>query len=44
MEEIAGYGVMRTPALVIDGRLVSQGRILGSAEIAALMATAGAKS
>ena len=42
MQEIAGYGVMRTPALVIDGRVVSQGRILGAAEIAALMTAAGA--
>jgi len=42
MQEIASYGVMRTPALVIDGRVVSQGRILGAGEIAALLTAAGA--
>jgi small redox-active disulfide protein 2 len=42
IEEIVGYGVMRTPALVIDGRVVSSGKIPSAAEIAALMAAAGA--
>jgi small redox-active disulfide protein 2 len=42
MQDIASYGVMRTPALVIDGRVVSQGRILSAAEIAALMTPPGA--
>ena len=42
MQEIASYGVMRTPALVIDGRVVSQGKILGAGEIAALLTAAGA--
>ena len=42
IEEIVGYGVMRTPALVIDGRVVSSGKIPSAAEIAALMTTTGA--
>ncbi|MEM3422769.1 MAG: thioredoxin family protein [Candidatus Bilamarchaeaceae archaeon] len=32
-EDIVSYGVMSTPALVIDGRIVSQGRIPSSDEI-----------
>jgi len=39
MEEIAAFGVMRTPALVIDGQVVTQGKIPRAAEIVALMAT-----
>lgn len=35
--EIASYGVMTTPALVIDGRVVSCGRVLRKEEIAALL-------
>ena len=42
IEEIVGYGVMRTPGLVIDGRVVSSGKIPSAAEIAALMTTTGA--
>jgi small redox-active disulfide protein 2 len=38
MARIAGYGVMRTPALVIDGKAVSQGRILNADEILRLIA------
>ena len=30
--QIAAYGVMSTPALVVDGRVVSQGRVLNKAE------------
>lgn len=30
--QIAAYGVMSTPALVVDGRVVSQGRVLSKAE------------
>ena len=36
--EIAKYGVMRTPALVVEGRVVSSGRVLSSDEAAALLA------
>lgn len=33
--EIAGYGVMSTPGLVIDEKLVSAGKVLTVAEISA---------
>jgi small redox-active disulfide protein 2 len=42
IEEIVNYGVMRTPALVIDGRVVSSGKIPSAAEIAAFITTAAA--
>ena len=32
-KEISAYGVMRTPALVIDGKLMAQGRIPSVDEI-----------
>ena len=35
IEEIAAYGVVTTPALVIDGRVVSAGRVPSAVEIAA---------
>ena len=35
--QIAAYGVMSTPALVIDGKVVSVGKVLSSAEIASLL-------
>jgi len=31
--KIASYGVMRTPALVIDGEIKSEGRVPGADEI-----------
>ena len=34
---IAGYGIMSTPGLVIDEKVVSSGRVLSAAEIAALI-------
>ena len=34
---IAGYGVMSTPGLVIDGKVVSSGRVLSAAEIGDLL-------
>jgi small redox-active disulfide protein 2 len=34
LEEIMNYGVMMTPALVIDGEVVSVGKVAKSAEIA----------
>jgi small redox-active disulfide protein 2 len=40
MEEIVAYGVMRTPALVIDGRIVASGKIPSAAEIATFIASA----
>lgn len=33
--EIAGYGIMSTPGLVIDGKVVSYGRVPSAADIAA---------
>ena len=36
--QIAAYGVMSTPALVIDDKVVSVGKVLSSAEIVPLLA------
>lgn len=36
--EIASYGVMTTPALVVDGQVVSSGRVLSREEAKALIA------
>ncbi|MBC7114443.1 MAG: hypothetical protein PWR13_977 [Archaeoglobi archaeon] len=33
IEEIISYGVMSTPALVIDNEIVSEGRVLGVEEL-----------
>ena len=35
--EIAGYGVMSTPGLVIDEKLVSTGKVLSAADIGKLL-------
>jgi len=35
--EIATYGVMQTPALVVDGKVISYGKVLKSAEIVELL-------
>jgi small redox-active disulfide protein 2 len=42
MDEIIGRGVMATPALAVDGKVVSTGRVLNTAEIEALLAKGGA--
>jgi len=34
---IAGYGVMTTPALVVDGKVLSSGKVLGKEEVVALL-------
>lgn len=39
--EIAGYGVMKTPGLVVDERVVVSGRVPTSDEIGQLLATPG---
>jgi small redox-active disulfide protein 2 len=39
---IAGYGVMATPALVVDDVVVSTGRVLSPTRIAELLSTRGA--
>jgi small redox-active disulfide protein 2 len=44
IEEIVSYGVMRTPALVIDGRVVSSGAIPSAAQIATFITTALTKA
>lgn len=33
IDKITGYGVMMTPALVVDGKIVSSGKVLGKDEI-----------
>jgi small redox-active disulfide protein 2 len=43
IDEIMKFGVMLTPALVIDGEVKTSGRIPASAEIAAWMAAAEEK-
>jgi small redox-active disulfide protein 2 len=35
--EIAAYGVMSTPGLVVDEKLLSAGKVLSAAEIRALL-------
>jgi small redox-active disulfide protein 2 len=37
IDEIAARGVMMTPALVIDGKVVSSGRVPGKNEIANIL-------
>lgn len=43
IDEIMAYGVMMTPALVVDGEVKSSGRIPTVSEIASWLTTAGAK-
>ena len=38
--QIAGYGVLATPGLVVDDRVVVSGRVPGADEIAALLTAA----
>ncbi len=35
--QIAAYGVMSTPALVVDGKVVSYGRVLTADEVAVIL-------
>jgi len=44
IDEIVGYGVMMTPALVIDEKVVTSGRVLSSGDIAKLIAIAAGRS
>jgi len=43
LDEIMSYGVMMTPALVVDGEVKSSGRIPKAAEIVSWITTAAAK-
>lgn len=35
--DIARYGVMQTPALVVDGKVISYGKVLSKAEVIKLL-------
>ena len=37
MNEIAEYGLVRTPAIAVDGKLLSTGKVLEADKIAALL-------
>jgi small redox-active disulfide protein 2 len=43
IDDIAKYGVIMTPALVIDDEVKASGRIASASEIASWIATAAAK-
>ena len=43
IDDIVAYGVMMTPALVVDGEVKSSGRIPTVSEIASWLTTAAAK-
>lgn len=43
IDDILGYGVMMTPALVIDEQVVASGRVASSRDVAALLAKAAGK-
>jgi small redox-active disulfide protein 2 len=43
IEEIASYGILRTPGLVIDGKLVASGRIPLTPEIVTMITTAAVR-
>ena len=44
MEDIMAFGILRTPGLVIDEKVVASGRIPSAAEIATMITTALAKA
>ena len=44
MDEIVAHGILRTPGLVIDGKVVASGRIPSAAEIVTMIMTAAAKA
>ena len=44
MDDIVAHGILRTPGLVIDGKVVASGRIPPASEIATMITTALAKA
>jgi small redox-active disulfide protein 2 len=44
IEQIVDYGILRTPGLVIDEKVVASGRVPGAAEIATMITAALAKA
>ncbi len=44
MDDIVAYGLLRTPGLVIDGKVVASGRIPLAPEIVTMITTALAKA
>jgi small redox-active disulfide protein 2 len=44
MDDIVAYGILRTPGLVIDEKVVASGRIPPASEIATMIAAALAKA
>jgi small redox-active disulfide protein 2 len=44
MEDIVAHGILRTPGLVIDGKVVASGRIPSAPEIVTMIMTAAAKA
>ena len=44
MEDIVAYGILRTPGLVIDEKVVVSGRIPGAAEIVTMIMNTLAKA
>ena len=44
MEDIMAYGILRTPGLVIDGKVVASGRIPSAAEIVTMIMAVAARA
>ena len=44
MEDIIAHGILRTPGLVIDGKVVASGRVPSAAEIETMIANAAVKA
>jgi small redox-active disulfide protein 2 len=44
MEDIIAHGILRTPGLVIDGKVVASGRVPSAAEILTMMTAVAAEA